>query len=63
MERGATMAFHSIIIGFIIYAIMTFMGVDQEKAENRSVIIAGVVAVYMVLFGHGMPCAINPKIQ
>jgi hypothetical protein len=58
-ESGSTMAFHSIIIGFIMYAIMTFMGVEQDKAENRSVLLAGVVAVYMVLFGHGPPCMSN----
>lgn len=54
-ERGSMMALHSVIIGFIIYAIMSVMGVDEKVAENRSVMIAGFAVVYMVLFGHSMP--------
>ncbi len=63
MERGLTMIVHSVIIGFILYLIMTFiLGQKQAIAEDRSVLIAAVILVYMVLFGHGLPTSINKNI-
>jgi len=37
------------------------LGLKQSAkvAENRSVLIAAVVLIYMVLFGHGMPNKLN----
>jgi len=60
MERGLTMVLHSVIIGVILYLIMTF-GLGQQKAvaENRSILIAAVVLIYMIVFGHGLPGKIN----
>lgn len=58
-ERGIMMVFHSIIIGLIVYAIFMEMGVPQEKSENRSVLLGGVALIYMVLFDHDDPTAIN----
>jgi len=54
------MVLHSAIIGVILYFIMT-LGLNQSAkvAENRSVLIAAVVLIYMVLFGHGMPNKLN----
>ncbi len=56
MERGLMMLLHSVIIGFILYLIMLF-GLKQtaEVAESRSLLIAAVVLIYMLLFGHGLP--------
>jgi hypothetical protein len=36
-------------------------GLGQEKnvAENRSILIASCVLIYMVLFGHGLPTKMN----
>jgi hypothetical protein len=63
MERGLTMLMHSVIIGFILYLIMTFLlGQKQAIAEDRSILIAAVILVYMVLFGHGLPTNINKNI-
>lgn len=63
MERGLTMLMHSVIIGFILYLIMTFLlGQKQAIAEDRSVLIAAVILVYMVLFGHGLPTNVNKNI-
>jgi hypothetical protein len=63
MERGLTMIVHSVIIGFILYLIMTFLlGQKQAIAEDRSILIAAVILVYMVLFGHGLPTSINKNI-
>jgi len=43
----------------IIYAIMIFNNTEQEKAENRSVLIAGIALIYMVIFGHKTPSINN----
>ena len=60
MERGLMMVLHSLIIGVALYLLMVFvLGQSQTVAENRSVLIAGVVLVYMVVFGHGLPTKIN----
>ena len=31
----------------------------QPVAENRSILLAAVVLIYMILFGHGLPKSIN----
>jgi putative effector of murein hydrolase len=60
MERGIIMLLHSIIIGLILYIIMVFAFEQNEKvAENRSILIAAIVLIYMVLFGHGLPNKFN----
>jgi len=60
MESGLMMVVHSAIIGVILYFIMT-LGLKQQAnvAENRSILIAAAVLIYMVLFGHGMPKKLN----
>ena len=60
MERGLIMLLHSVIIGIILYIIMIF-GVGQEQivAENRSLLVASSVLIYMILFGHGLPTTLN----
>jgi hypothetical protein len=56
MERGLVMLVHSILIGIILYVIMFFLlNQKQSVAENRSILIAAVVLIYMILFGHGLP--------
>lgn len=56
MERGLVMLVHSILIGLILYVIMFFLlNQKQSVAENRSILIAAVVLIYMILFGHGLP--------
>ena len=54
------MVLHSAIIGFILYLIMT-IGLNQQSivAENRSILIASAVLIYMILFGHGLPDKLN----
>ena len=60
MERGLTMLLHSAIIGLILYAFMFYvLGQQQSVAENRSILIAAVVVIYMIVFGHGLPTTIN----
>jgi len=60
MEGGLTMLFHSVVVGVVLYLIM-FFGLKQRQqvAENRSILLAAFVLIYMILFGHGLPKSIN----
>ena len=63
MERGLTMVLHSVIIGILLYLIMIFiLGQKQQLAENRSIVLAALILVYMIVFGHGLPTSINKKL-
>ena len=60
MERGLIMLLHSVIIGIILYIIMIFgLGEQQDVSENRSILIASCILIYMILFGHGLPTTMN----
>jgi len=60
MERGLVMVLHSVIIGVIAYFIMTFgLGQRSNVAENRSILVAACVLIYMILFGHRLPLKLN----
>ncbi len=63
MERGLTMLFHAIVIGIVLYVIMVYiLKQKQSVAENRSILIAAIVLIYMILFGHGLPTSINQSL-
>ena len=50
------MLLHAIIIGVVFYVIMVVgLGQTAYVAENRSIMIAAAAAIYMILFGHGLP--------
>ena len=57
------MVLHSLLIGSVLYLIMIF-GLKQNPvvAENRSILIAAIVLIYMILFGHGLPNTMNKNI-
>jgi hypothetical protein len=60
MESGLTMVLHSVIIGILLYLIMIYiLKQKQIVAENRSIVLASLILIYMILFGHGMPTSIN----
>lgn len=60
MEPGRMMLMHSVIIGILLYLIMIYLlGQRQVVAENRSILLAALILVYMIMFGHGMPNSIN----
>jgi len=60
METGRMMLLHSLIIGVLCYLFMIFiLGQKQIVAENRSILLAALVLIYMILFGHGLPSSIN----
>jgi len=57
------MLLHSVIIGILLYLFMFFiLGQKQMVAENRSILLAAVVLIYMILFGHGLPKSINQNL-
>ena len=63
MENGRTMLLHSAIIGIILFLFMFYiLGQRQIVAENRSILLAAFVLVYMILFGHGLPTSINKDV-
>ena len=63
MERGATMVLHSLIIGILLYIFMLFVLKQSSSiAEDRSIFIAALILIYMLLFGHGLPNRINKNI-
>jgi hypothetical protein len=62
-ERGFTMLVHSTVIGVVLYAIMTLvLRQSPAVAENRSILIASCVLIYMIVFGHGLPGRINSQL-
>ena len=62
-ERGLTMVVHSVVIGVALYAVMVFLLKQSPTvAENRSILIASFVLIYMIVFGHGLPGRMNPQL-
>lgn len=63
MERGLIMVLHSLIIGVCVYLFMVYVLKQKSViAEDRSILLAASVLIYMVLFGHKLPTSINKKI-
>ena len=57
------MVLHSLIIGVLLYFFMIFiLGQRQIVAENRSILLAALILIYMILFGHGLPNSINKNL-
>jgi hypothetical protein len=64
VSSGITHVVHAIIVGVVLYLIMYFLLRQRsEVAENRSILIAAVVLVYMILFGHGLPTSLNKNLM
>lgn len=60
MERGLIMLLHSVMIGMVLYLLMVFILKQQSRiAENRSILIAALTLIYMILFGHRLPTKLN----
>lgn len=57
------MLLHALILGVLLYLFMVFvLGQKQVVAENRSILLAAIVLLYMILFGHGLPTSINKNL-
>ena len=64
MESGLTMLLHSLVIGVLLFVIMAYvLKQKQEIAVDRTLVISGLVLVYMVTFGHGLPNKINKNLK
>ena len=54
------MLVHSAIIGILLYIFMIYiLRQNPIVAENRSIILAALILIYMIMFGHGLPKSIN----
>jgi hypothetical protein len=63
MENGRMMLLHSLIVGVLLYLFMVYvLGQRQIVAENRSILLAAFVLIYMILFGHGLPKSLNKNV-
>lgn len=63
MEKGRMMVVHSVIIGILLYIFMIYiLRQPPMVAENRSILLASFVLIYMILFGHGLPTSITPNL-
>ena len=48
----------------LLYVFMIFaLGQASNVAEDRSILLASVILIYMLLFGHGLPKSINRNIM
>jgi hypothetical protein len=57
------MLMHSVIIGILLYVFMIFaLRQRPAVAENRSILLAAFILIYMILFGHGLPTSINKNL-
>jgi hypothetical protein len=57
------MVLHSAIIGILLYIFMIFiLGQNENVAENRSILLATLILIYMIVFGHGLPTSINKNL-
>ena len=60
MEGVLTHLFHSFILAVILYLLMRYaLGQSQTMSMNRSILLAAIALIYMILFGHGLPTHIN----
>ena len=63
MESGHMMLLHSAGIGGVSYLFMScVLKQPAAVAEDRSILIAGIALVYMMLFGHGFPTSLNKNL-
>lgn len=56
MEGPLNHLLHAFLFGVLLYLGMKFaLGQSQTMALNRSMLLAALALIYMILFGHGMP--------
>ena len=56
MSKNLEHILHASILGFLLYFIMTlFLGQNSNKACGRSIILASISLIYMIMYGHNFP--------
>tara|TARA_Y100000816_G_C26070998_1_gene563358 strand:- start:567 stop:764 length:198 start_codon:yes stop_codon:yes gene_type:complete len=64
MESPLMHLAHAAVVTAILYLIMSRLLKQSENvAVTRSVVIGLLAALYMVVFGHGMPTRVNPALK
>jgi hypothetical protein len=54
---------HSAILGVLLYFVMVFiLKQSYSMAQDRSMLIAALAFIYMMLFGHSLPKSVNRNI-
>ena len=54
---------HSIILGVLLYFVMVFvLKQSYSVAQDRSMLLAAIAFIYMMLFGHSLPKSVNRNI-
>ena len=54
---------HSVILGVLLYFVMVFvLKQSYSVAQDRSMLLAAIAFIYMMLFGHSLPKSINRNI-
>ena len=55
---------HSVILGVLLYFVMVFiLKQSYIMAQDRSMLVAALAFVYMLLFGHSLPKSVNRNIM
>lgn len=55
---------HALIIGILLYVLMRYLLKQPvAMAVDRSILIAAILLVYMILFGHKLPGRVNSNIM
>lgn len=63
-ESGINMVGHAVIIGVLLYVLMRYLlKQPMAMAVDRSILIAAIILVYMILFGHKLPVRLNGNIM
>ena len=56
MNNNLEHVLHALILGVVLYLGMVYLlKQSKEKACSRSVLLAGIALVYMIMFGHDFP--------
>ncbi len=54
---------HAIILGVLLYFVMVFiLKQSYSVAQDRSMLLAALAFIYMLLFGHSLPKSVNRNI-
>jgi hypothetical protein len=62
-EGPLTMVLHGALVAVVLYLLMKYvLGQSDAKALTRSVLLGLLVAVYMLVFGHGLPNRVNSNL-
>lgn len=64
MNKNLEHVLHSVVLGVLLYLGMVYLlKQDKNKACSRSVLLASLALVYMIMFGHDLPPKnINPSL-